>query len=583
MKRKYTSTQSFMAIALTLILTGAILPVTTANADEERLPRKILTGWMPYYSVKNSMTSILANKDLMSEVSPFWYSLTSATAIKDQYASAKLTIPKKTQLDILRANGLLIIPAITDGTKKLVLSGLLAKPSTRSQVVNTITKLVLTNNYDGIDLDLEGFAFSDGTASWAKTSPNWVLFIKELSTLLHANGKILSMTTPVIFDPVKKRKGSYWVYNWPETAPYIDRLRIMTYDYSTSKPGPIGPLEWTEATVAYAATLMPPSKVWLGVPGYGRDWITKVTGKCPATYAKLIKAGAKAAVFAANKGTELASTYGATPVYSEKMGEVTFTYEKTYTEGTASCTATRVAWYQNSRAYLARMELVAKYKLGGLTQWTLGQEDAETMPALREYAKSISPDVIIASLSTSKSESSYGDKARISALFTLSDKRPAAALPISIEARGEDEVEWKKIGEATTSVTGVAEWDLILGRNMRLRASSPGSWERLSATSNELVVSVKPLLEINAPTVAKAGVEFAISVRAVPNEGRFNLEELVKGEWVQIDQVTLGAPTESVLFNLTSTSRGFHKYRITTVLSPRLLGKVSEEFTVLIR
>ena len=135
----------------------------------------------------------------------------------------------------------------------------------------------------------------------------------------------------------------------------------MTYDYSTSKPGPIGPLEWTEATVAYAATLMPPSKVWLGVPGYGRDWITKVTGKCPATYAKLIKAGAKAAVFAANKGTELASTYGATPVYSEKMGEVTFTYEKTYTEGTASCTATRVAWYQNSRAYLARMELVAKH------------------------------------------------------------------------------------------------------------------------------------------------------------------------------------------------------------------------------
>jgi spore germination protein YaaH len=120
----------------------------------------------------------------------------------------------------------------------------------------------------------------------------------------------------------------------------------------------------------------------------------------------LIKAGAKAAVFAANKGTELASTYGATPVYSEKMGEVTFTYQKTYNEGTASCTATRVAWYQNSRAYLARMELVAKYKLGGLTQWTLGQEDAETMPALREYAKSISPDVIIASLSTTKSESS---------------------------------------------------------------------------------------------------------------------------------------------------------------------------------
>ena len=583
MKRKFTSAQPFTAIALMLILTGAILPVAVANADEEKQPRKILTGWMPYYSVKNSMAAILANKDLMSEVSPFWYSLTSATAIKDQYVGAKLTIPMKTQLDVLRANGLKIIPAITDGSKKLVLAGLLAKPSTRSQVVNTITKLVLSNNYDGIDLDLEGFAFSDGTASWAKTSPNWVLFIKELSQILHANGKILSMTTPVVFDPAGKRKGSYWVYNWPETAPYIDRLRIMTYDYAIAKPGPIGPLEWTEATVAYAATLMPPSKIWLGVPGYGRDWITKVSGKCPASYATLIKTTAKAAVVPANKGVELANTYGATPIYSEKEGEITFTYQKTYTEGSASCTATRVVWYQNSRAYLARMELVAKYKLGGLTQWTLGQEDAESMPALREYAKSISPDVIIASLASDKIESSYADKSKISALFTLSDKRPAAGLPISIEARGEDEIEWKKIGEGTTSVTGVAEWDLILGRNMRLRALSPGSWERLSATSNEMAVSVKPLLEINAPTVAKTGVQFAISVRSVPNEGIFNLAEFVKGKWVQIDQVTLAAPAESVLFNATSTVRGFHKYRITTAPSARLLGKVSEEFTILIR
>jgi spore germination protein YaaH len=583
MKHKFKWPKPAIAISLSLVIAGALLPTQIASADEEKLPRKVLTGWMPYYSVKNSMAAILANKDLMSEVSPFWYSLTSATTIKDQYASAKLTIPMKTQLDLLRANGLLIIPAITDGTKKLVLAGLLAKPSTRSQVVNTITKLVLKNNYDGIDLDLEGFAFSDGTASWAKTSPNWVLFIKELSEILHANGKILSMTTPVIFDPAGKRKGSYWVYNWPETAPYIDRLRIMTYDYAIARPGPIGPLDWTEATVAYAATLMPASKIWLGVPGYGRDWITKVTGKCPASYANLIKTTAKAAVFAANKGIELANTYGAVPVYSAKEGEITFTYKKTYNEGTASCTASRVVWYQNSRAYLERMELVAKYKLGGLTQWTLGQEDAETIPALREFAKSITPDVIIASVASDKSQISYGEKSRISALFALSDKRPAAGLPVWIEARGEDEIEWKKIGEATTSVTGIAEWDLILGRNLRLRVLSPGSWERLSATSKELAISVKPLLEVLAPTFSKVGAQFEISVRSVPNEGSFNLEEFVKGKWVQIDQMTLVEPAEEVVFNASSSVRGFHKYRITTVTSPRLLGKVSEEFTVLIR
>lgn len=581
MKHNPKLCSSARALLVLVICASALLPAPVAQADEEKLPRKILTGWLPYYSVKNSMVSILANKDLMSEVSPFWYSLTSATTFKDQYASAKLTIPMKAQLDLLRANGLKIIPALTDGTKKLVLAGLIEKPSTRSQVVNTITKLVLTNNYDGIDLDLEGFAFSDGTSSWAKTSPNWVLFVKELSEMLHANEKVLSMTTPVVFDPATKRKGSYWVYNWPETAQYIDRLRIMTYDYSITKPGPIGPLQWVEATVAYAITLMPPSKIWLGVPGYGRDWITKVTGKCPETYANLIKTTAKAAVVPANKGVELANTYGALPVYVEKEGEITFTYQKTYNEGSASCTAERVVWYQNSRAFLARMELVAKYKLGGLTQWTLGQEDTETMAALREYAKSIAPDVIIATLQSDNKEISYAGKSRISALFTLSDKGAAAGLPITIESRGEDESEWKVIGSAITSITGTAEWDLILGRNTRLRALSPGSWERLSATSNEIPIFVTPAIEIHAPTVAKVGVEFAISLRAVPNEGTFTLAELIKGKWVEIDQQIL--LTETVQLSGRSNLRGFHRYRITSAPTLQLMSKVSEEFTIFIR
>jgi tRNA modification GTPase len=132
-----------------------------------------------------------------------------------------------------------------------------------------------SNGFDGIDLDFEGFAFVDGNKTWTKTAPNWVQFIKELSTQLHLSQKLLSVTTPYAFDPSEKQKG-YTVYAWADIAASIDRLRIMTYDYSVAKPGPIGPIAWTEKTLKYAISIMPASKVFIGLPGYGRGWSYKI-------------------------------------------------------------------------------------------------------------------------------------------------------------------------------------------------------------------------------------------------------------------------------------------------------------------
>ena len=52
----------------------------------------------------------------------------------------------------MRKTSLKIIPTITDGTNKLVLSGYLAKAQTRTTIVNSIVDLVNKNGFDGIDL-----------------------------------------------------------------------------------------------------------------------------------------------------------------------------------------------------------------------------------------------------------------------------------------------------------------------------------------------------------------------------------------------------------------------------------------------
>jgi len=192
------------------ILLNLVLAIPAESASQ---PRKILTGWIPYYSMKTSLPATLNNVDLINEVMPFWYTLrynknNKIAVVADLYASANPSVPISTPLTALRAAGILIIPTITDGMAKLELSNLLSTAADRKKTAKVIADFVITNNYDGIDLDFEGFAFVDGSATWAKTAPFWVAFIKELSAILRSNNKILSVSSSLNFNKINFIQGS---------------------------------------------------------------------------------------------------------------------------------------------------------------------------------------------------------------------------------------------------------------------------------------------------------------------------------------------------------------------------------------
>ena len=126
--------------------------------------------------VTGGLNTVLANTDLINEVMPFWYTLINERTITDLYTPANPNIPMVAPLSALKAAGVLIIPTITDGTApqdpvtkkypQLVLSNLMANSVSRANLVTTITNLVMTNQFDGIDLDFEEFAFQDSSATW---------------------------------------------------------------------------------------------------------------------------------------------------------------------------------------------------------------------------------------------------------------------------------------------------------------------------------------------------------------------------------------------------------------------------------
>ena len=543
--------------------------------------------------MKTALPAALNNADLIKEVMPFWYTLkfdgkTKAAVISDLYAPANPSVPIATPLAAMRAAGFQIIPTITDGTDKLVLANLLANAGTRTAIAKTISDFVLANNYDGIDLDFEGFAFVDGNTTWAKTAPLWVAFVKELSALLHSNNKLLSVSSPYNFNPTEVQKG-YTVYAWPQIAPHIDRLRIMTYDYSVAKVGPIGPITWTEKTVAYATSIMPASKVYVGLAGYGRDWVNKVDGVCPAPFINAIKVGAKAATFVMRDAAALAASYQVTPVYDEKAGEATFTYTKTYEGTTAAglsttCTATRTAWYQNAQSYLIRSALVAKYKLGGVTAWTFGMEEPLAMESIRQTALNIAPAKVISTLATDKASALFASAINLSGQLTLEDKSPVAAIQVRIEGKNAADSTWRLLGTINTGVDGKFVTPILLGKPTTLRIATEGTWERAESVSNELAIQIDRTISISAPGTFKSGATFAITgvVRPRTAGAVVSLLKLSAGSWKSVATATTD---EQGGFSLNVAGEGRSVARYQVVVQGDLVWRqvAAPEFSIIIR
>ena len=580
---------SFIAL---IALVFSSLQIAPTYSEELKQPRKILTGWIPYYSMKTSLPSTLNNIDLIQEVMPFWYTLKYNGAqkkllITDLYSPANPSVPIAQPLSSLRAAGLKIIPTISDGTDKLVVAKEIAIPANRTRLATDIATFVATNNYDGIDLDLENFAFQDGTTSWPTTQPLWVAFIKELSAQLHAQNKILSITSPVVFFPTDKQKG-YTVYAWAQIAPMIDRLRIMAYDYSLANPGPIGPLAWTERAVQYAVSVIPASKVYLGVPGYGRDWVTKVDGVCPANVASVIKPGAKAAAFVLRDAGTLAQTYGAIPTYNETYGEVTFTYQKVYNGQTSaglatSCTATRTVWYHDSRSFTTRTQFVGKYRLGGISEWTLGMEDLATSQAIREVARSIAPDKVVATAIFTSTELGFGEVTTLNGTFQLPDKTPVSGLKVWLETLGSDE-KWQRVYQTTSGADGSVTIPLLLAKSTRAHLYSEGSWERSEAYSTDVLVNIYRKISITAPTLISRGKSLVITGVVYPRSA---------GVQVQLQSTTSLTPQSIAstttdekgvfTFTIPTSTRGILSYQVTSLADKQWAQITSGPFTVLVR
>jgi spore germination protein YaaH len=363
---------ALLALVLALLASSLTSPTSAAT-------RRVVSGWIPYWSTDAALAGFSANADLFSDVSPFWHALTSDTTVSDQENATD----RGRVLAAARAAGVPVVAAITDGTGTGRLAAALADPARRAAVVATMVRLVDSRGYDGLDLDLEGFAYSDPKSTWAATRPNWVRFVADLGAALHARGKRLYATVPPTYDSNRSSTSGYWVYDYAGMAPHVDRIRIMAYDYSVGSPGPIAPYAWVQRIVTYAQTQVPRGKLVLGVPAYGRDWVTSVSGTCPAGTNPQRRSVTAAGAW------QLAAAKGVPVQWDATARERTFAYTDTFSSPTTSCTVARKVYFSDGAAISERSRLAYTAQWAGVAVWSIGGEDSTTWPALRTVANGL--------------------------------------------------------------------------------------------------------------------------------------------------------------------------------------------------
>lgn len=325
---------------------------SSSTSSTQKLEKIQLHGWIPYWDQELALNTLESNPDVFTSLSPAWYTFeTDGTLlVKGGYNNDLI-------LSTITEESIPIIPSISNSSAT-ELSVILNDPELLNTHIDEIVSFVVSNNFDGVDIDYEEINGSDREA--------FSSFIKELATRLHNHDKLLSIAILWKNEPVDVLEAfskSRQAQNWEEIGKHVDQFRIMAYDYTHSynSAGPIAPAKWLEEVIVYAVSVIDAKKIVLGLPLYAYDWQQDVRG------------GARALLWQDVKGIRNNTALG--PIHGFDQGENTLTY----TEGGIP----RIIYFQDANVTKTRIELARNYGIYQFAFWKIGGEDPNTWNILK--------------------------------------------------------------------------------------------------------------------------------------------------------------------------------------------------------
>ncbi len=219
---------------------------------------------------------------------------------------------------------------------------------TSEQLQNTLLDNVvatLKKGYTGLDIDFEYLYPSD--------RENYNRFIRKAVDRLHPLG--YTVTTALAPKTSAEQSGLlYEAHDYAAHGATVDHVVLMTYEwgYTYSPPRAVAPINLVEQVLQYAVTVIPSQKILMGIPNYGYDWTLP---HVPGTAARSISH---------TSAVELALRVNARIEFDTTAQSPYFRYYD-------SNRKQHEVWFEDARSIEAKLLLVQKYNLGGVSYWTI--------------------------------------------------------------------------------------------------------------------------------------------------------------------------------------------------------------------
>ncbi len=222
----------------------------------------------------------------------------------------------------------------------------LNSPDIQEKLINEIIENMQNKGYRGLDIDFE-FVYPEDALLYGD-------FIGKLRGRLSPLGyEVIAALAPKISDT--QRGLLYEGHNYRAVSSNADAVLLMTYEwgYTYGPPLAVAPIRNVRQVLDYALTIIPPEKIFLGIPNYGYDWtLPYVKGESRADSISNVEA------------IEIAAANGAEIQYDENAQAPWFRY-------TDSQGREHEVWFEDVRSVQQKFNLIKEKKLRGAGYWNL--------------------------------------------------------------------------------------------------------------------------------------------------------------------------------------------------------------------
>ncbi|SDM76516.1 spore germination protein [Fictibacillus solisalsi] len=242
---------------------------------------------------------------------------------------------------------LLSLTTIKDGAfSRELATTILKNPAISNKVIENTAKVMKEKGYVGVNVDFEYIG--------GENRERYNRFLRAMTERMHKEGYI---STTALAPKIKEKQKGIWYegHDYKAHGQTVDYVILMTYEwgYSGGPPLPVSPLTEVRKVIDYAVTVIPRSKILMGINLYGYDW------KLP-----FVQGGPQAKALSPVQGVQLAAKRKAAIQYDNKDHAPYFGYyDKEKKE--------HKVWFEDYRSMKAKFDLIDEYRLGGASFWNL--------------------------------------------------------------------------------------------------------------------------------------------------------------------------------------------------------------------